>query len=213
MSLHPDKVEQINRIYISFSTNKTDQSFWNQTSIGNFITKSAYLLQLQITNQLQQPNTVNNSWLWHFKCLNKLKFFLWLLVHHKFPTRDFLYTKKILQSNFCQFCPNTVEDINHISLNANTPAHLWPLFNLCIHQAHNLANSLKDKCNKDTTTHTPNASFKTPYSTLLLWNIWINRNLNLFNHNSATIYHKKIILQVAEFVSLTLITTTSKPRL
>lgn len=76
LSLHPDTVAQINHIYISFSTNKPDQSFWNQTSLGNFTSKSAYLLQLQITNQLSPPTPANHSKLWHLKCLNKLKFFL-----------------------------------------------------------------------------------------------------------------------------------------
>lgn len=94
LSLHFDTIELINCIYIPFSTNKLDQSLWNQTSLGNFTTKSAYLLLLQITNQLPSHNPTNNSWIWHSKCLNKLKIFLWLLVPHKLPTKNFLYKKK-----------------------------------------------------------------------------------------------------------------------
>lgn len=135
LSLHPDTVERINRIYIPFSTNKPDQSFWKQTSFGNFTIKSAYLLQLQITNKLPSPTPTNNSWLWHFKCLNKLKYFLWLLVQYKLPTRDFLYKKKKNQSNFCQFCLDIMEDINHIFFTCKHSCHLWPLFKLCISQA------------------------------------------------------------------------------
>lgn len=50
LSLHPTTVQLINHSIILFSTNKPDQSFWIQISLGNFTTKSTYMLLFQITN-------------------------------------------------------------------------------------------------------------------------------------------------------------------
>lgn len=63
LSLPYEIIDKINRTYILFSTHKPDHSFWNQTTLGNFTTKSAYLSQLQITNQLPLTTPINRSWI------------------------------------------------------------------------------------------------------------------------------------------------------
>lgn len=86
LTLHRDAVDQIKNIYIPFST-KPDHSFRNQTPLDNFTTKSAYLFQLQVTNQIAQLNAANNSCLRQLKCLNKLKKFMCFLYTTNYPLK------------------------------------------------------------------------------------------------------------------------------
>ncbi|GLT38078.1 hypothetical protein SLA2020_123480 [Shorea laevis] len=76
--LPENMVEQILAIPISYSGGQEDSVFWKGSSSGIFSVKSAFmLLQQHHTDLSAQPG--NWRWIWKLSCLERIKFFLWLL--------------------------------------------------------------------------------------------------------------------------------------
>lgn len=56
----------------------------------------------------------NFKLVWKAQAPNKIKTFLWLMIHYRLPTNSYLKHIGIPISPYCSYCQDLEEDINHI---------------------------------------------------------------------------------------------------
>lgn len=119
-NLPPTISDLVTQTYIPFSDNTNNTFFWKETEDGNFSRKSTSNLFIKLIETNPNINNYNHNWIWKAHCHNKLKIFLWLLVHQRLSTATILNQKKIIDSSNCPHC-GIEENINHISFQWTMP--------------------------------------------------------------------------------------------
>lgn len=109
----PDSINlKIHSTYIKQGLPSKDKSNWNTINHNSFSTKTAYDL---ISNLHKAPEeTKDYSWVWKVPTLNKIKAFLWLVVHNTLPTTLMLSRRNISDTDICSICYKEKKDIEHI---------------------------------------------------------------------------------------------------
>lgn len=155
--------------------------FWNKSVEWSFNTRNAYKMYLAT---IQPPtNHSNCNWVWEIKAINKMliKFFMWLLISNKLPTSTELYKRNISIVRNCSTCPNSEENTDHIFLHCPNAKHIWEALHIkppeqdLLSRVQQLCTSAANKT-IDNRHLVPNAILVPD----ILWNIWKNRNNNLF---------------------------------
>ena len=81
-----------------------------------------------MVNFFNIEDTLNISHLYSFIFYhlneNKLKVFRWKLLQFIVPTKKMLFTWKISETNFCNFC-NRIEDYEHLFISCNYLLNFW----------------------------------------------------------------------------------------
>ena len=78
-----------------------DQPFWAHSKSGNFTSKSAYLfLNYLICNN----NTHLWKLIWHWQGPQRIRIFLWLVMHGRIKTKEDLFKRNIQSSMICECC-------------------------------------------------------------------------------------------------------------
>jgi hypothetical protein len=107
-----------------------DRRKWIPHGAGLFSVQSAYSSLLDTFSlEALEPNTVHAlKKLWITKVPSKASIFGWRLLLAKLPTKEALFEKGIITTNFercCVFCSNEVEDIPHVFFNCNLIVQVW----------------------------------------------------------------------------------------
>lgn len=99
--LPPQLTLRINHIALDRMPYAIDTPYWHPTP-SEFTASSAYQ---QITNIAHiHINNFPHKWQWSLPTTNKLKYFLWLLLHQRLPTTSFPYARKIAPTTNCNIC-------------------------------------------------------------------------------------------------------------
>nr|WMB96745.1 hypothetical protein [Solanum melongena] len=120
-TLPEEQILQISSIWINPTDPNDDIVFWKLESDGNFSTKSAYESQLQT---LPMRNSIWNH-VWSLKCPNKLRIFVWRLVHGVIPTAEFLHHRHMTSQVLCFRCTQQVETSLHALRDCHRAKQTW----------------------------------------------------------------------------------------
>ncbi|CAN1176559.1 Putative ribonuclease H protein At1g65750 [Linum perenne] len=95
---------------------------WGASSDGKFSIKSAYNL---IHNQLESlaPDFWSSVWCWRGP--NRIKFFLWLVIHGRLLTNVARQKRKMTDNASCPLCDNTEETIEHVLRDCRFATEVW----------------------------------------------------------------------------------------
>lgn len=124
--MHSDLVSQT---YIPISDNTNDTFFWKEREDENFTTKSAYNLFIKLSETNLSISNFDHNWIWKAQCHNKLKTFLWLLVHQRLPIATILYQRNIIASSNYPHC-GIEENINLIFFQCPMNITIWWVINI-----------------------------------------------------------------------------------
>lgn len=109
-----------------------DELWWPHTTTGILTVKSVYhALKHQTTVQQNEPSTSlgisPTLWklIWNSKVPQKIKIFLWKLVHNILPVQENLFKKRISRSNICPICKKETESIEHTFLRCDWTRPVW----------------------------------------------------------------------------------------
>lgn len=187
--LIPEDLQQTIRSQaMNFEGSSKDIRIWGITSNGIFSTCSAYhyIRNLNFDNN-HEDTCYGFKDIWKAKIPNKIKTFLWLLLHGKTPTNSSLHSKGFNIPASCKICNHQWEDITHIFFQCSYATKFW--------------DSVKRNCTspilRDISDLTNRSCFAfwqsnknealnswVTWGTFLpfcLWNIWLTRNSNVFN--------------------------------
>lgn len=89
---------------------------------GGFTIKSAIKL---IQNNTSTDS--NHIWtgIWNLQAPQRLKFFLWLVVHERLMTNAHRVQRNLATDPSCRICSHHEEDINHILRHCNLAKEVW----------------------------------------------------------------------------------------
>ncbi|CAN1127411.1 Putative ribonuclease H protein At1g65750 [Linum perenne] len=95
---------------------------WGASSDGKFSIKSAYNL---IHNQPESlaPDFWSSVWCWRGP--NRIKFFLWLVIHGRLLTNVARQKRKMTDNASCPLCDNTEETIEHVLRDCRFAKEVW----------------------------------------------------------------------------------------
>ena len=88
-----------------------DEMYWNLTSDGNFLAKSAYSLSLQNLDSNSQ-----GSWkeIWKIHIPQRIEAFLWLSLHGKALANPERTCRGFIADPHCHLCTGTIENLDLI---------------------------------------------------------------------------------------------------
>ncbi|GLU20625.1 hypothetical protein SLE2022_368150 [Rubroshorea leprosula] len=101
---------QILAVLMSSSHSIADVFSWKKESNGIFSSSTAYkILTIKdcMTNEVWK-------WVWKTPTLPKIQMFLWLLIHGKVKTLEYLHYLSIIDDPTYMICKRQVESIDHI---------------------------------------------------------------------------------------------------
>lgn len=129
---------------------------------------------------------------------------MWLLLCGKLPTSSLLQSRHILSNTSCKTCSHPYEDLTHIFLQCPLGLQLWRHLNLSP-PTDNYSSWIRTLCTSRY--FIPLArNLLVPLSTLspiVLWNIWLTSNHNVFHNTTLSVSIQNIITNVTELLYLT----------
>lgn len=111
--------------------------------------------------------------------------FAWLFFSDRLNTRANLFSKHIIESAACEWCPCTSEDLRHLFFNCSSSSQVWSILHLqrCI-----TADRLSDlwtvqlpPCMQ------PHKKIWPSVLLAILWRIWDGRNKIIFDHQNFSV--------------------------
>ena len=179
----PDNiVKEIQGTPSAVNSNQEDILVWAFSKDGSFSLKSAYLLAkgLNPLNLEASPG----HWVWKTITTPRIKFFLWLCVHHSIPTLEVLCSRGMNLNTSCELCGLASESILHTLRDCEKARGVWKdlgfdesnaeFFNL------SLTAWLEKYCGSSDFFPTPRIPWKILFPQTL-WNIWLRRNNVIFH--------------------------------
>lgn len=190
----------------TYATN-FDTLYWGLTHQGKFTVQSIYNKLLHhCLPTVSQTSTPQYAWIWKIPVTSKIKTFLWLIIHNRLPTRQYLHHIGILLDDRCKICNSAQESINHIFLNCPNVHSMWAQLGLT--DVVNHINRLSQpsewlmplmKAKTNAMPYRINNQIVLSYT---LWHIWLTRNDNNFNHTQHELSIKFVTNQALEFTYL-----------
>ncbi|KAL7200926.1 hypothetical protein ACSBR1_032779 [Camellia fascicularis] len=171
-------VAKILKIQPPRTTNVEDNPRWVKSPDGEFSTSSAY--ELIIDHQSQEGDW---SWIWKLKVPQKLKSFVWLVLHEKILTNHMRKLRDLTNDLSCPYC-DSVEDIEHLLRFCPKAVQVW-----CTVFSKDWYSNILHLSWKDWFTRNTKKKNKLHYLFLVTtWTIWKNRNKWVFEHKNTPIF-------------------------
>ncbi|XVF35312.1 hypothetical protein REPUB_Repub18cG0134800 [Reevesia pubescens] len=102
-----------------------DDLFWKAATDGIFSVHSAYSLQCPVISE--QGGAWNK--IWTLQCPDKIRLFLWKILHNSLPTLECLAKRNILTNIVCHRCGVEVETTLHALRDCESSKSIWLSFN------------------------------------------------------------------------------------
>lgn len=105
--------EKIQSIVVPVSPFVQDSLVWQPSKFGDVTAKEAYKWLLSNKKNL---NSFCKDWksIWHLRCPQKIRSFMWLVAHNRIPVHEILYRVGIGTSPKCPLCHNHFEtELDH----------------------------------------------------------------------------------------------------
>lgn len=155
---------------------------------------------------------MNYTWLWKLDTLNKIKIFLWVVVHNRLPTSKLLFNRKIIASSLCNICMSE-EDMEHMLFNYLHSKPIWDQLDNSYkysNQSHNdftIHNWVKLQCQSKSKFN--RYIGKADIMPVILWHIWTHKNNYIFNNKKNPLLLEHIVNNTILYKLLT--TSKKKP--
>jgi ribonuclease HI len=117
--------DMLNSLTINLNSSVNDCHTWKGSLNGTYTARDGYYWLNRNSFTADTTNTGSWSWIWQTPAPEKIKFFLWTVVHNSLPTCDMLTHRGILQSNLCPRCNNHVETTLHCLRDCDFNQSIW----------------------------------------------------------------------------------------
>lgn len=125
-----------NILKIPLCEQQEDFIAWHFDSKGHFSVKSAYKIQLSLTQQQTNSEMVEGStrtnwrkktWhsIWKLNCPPKVQHFLWRFAHNSHPMRMNIERRGVVLDTRCSVCGRLFEDGGHLFLRCEEVKKVW----------------------------------------------------------------------------------------
>jgi len=94
---------------------------WIANKSSNFSIKSA----LKITQETDSGLTVNWRWVWQVCTPQRLRMFLWLVLHKKVLPNAKRFKRRMVSTPQCGICSEDVEDLDHLLRHCPNVQGVW----------------------------------------------------------------------------------------
>lgn len=198
-------------------TQATDHPSWKGSLHGNFSVSAAYKM---INGQDTDPN--GWKWFWKLKIPEKLKSFIWIILHNKLPTNQLRALRGMTTQDSCPRCNAGPEDINHLFRVCPKAADHWRATVFGQSMRGNLDSSIVDWCGKNLGKSkilvVVLGSLGTSYSLPQFGKIWKDRNIKSFDNldSNPSVSSKRsydYAFEIVEAFKSPLMTGHQNPRL
>ncbi|XP_028246765.1 uncharacterized protein LOC114424098 [Glycine soja] len=109
---------------VKIQQNRPDSWVWKADPSGNYSTKSAYRLLMEVTTGAEEDTNLME--LWNLKIPLKQTVFAWRLIKDRLPTRTNLRTRQVeLNDSRCPLCNRLDEDATHLFFHCTKTLPLW----------------------------------------------------------------------------------------
>lgn len=98
-----------------------DQATWLADGSGTFRIRSS----LKLLCSTEENIAVNWKWLWKLRLPQRIKMFLWLILHSKVLTNAERFRRPMSPNAGCALCLGDVEDLEHILRNCPKAKEVW----------------------------------------------------------------------------------------
>jgi ribonuclease HI len=115
----------LNLIPISLNPLVNDCYTWKGNLNGIYTARDRYYWLNRITFYDNPIGGVSWNWLWQLPAPEKIKFFLWTVIHNALPTKEMLTHRGILHDNLCPRCNIHAETILHCLRDCDFALNIW----------------------------------------------------------------------------------------
>ncbi|GLT30193.1 hypothetical protein SLA2020_050080 [Shorea laevis] len=179
-------VEKIMATPISVFGQQEDQILWDGSLSGAFSVKSAfYLLQQQRINLFQQVG--NWRWIWKLQCAERIKIFVWLLMHGKVLTNSLRFERHFAATPLCPRCEQGQETALHLLRDCYYSRLVWE--NSATLPADFFLLNFEDWIRNNAEAYSSSSESRKHWSSFflsLIWTIWKSRNALIFEGRRLT---------------------------
>ncbi|XP_039119691.1 uncharacterized protein LOC120255989 [Dioscorea cayenensis subsp. rotundata] len=162
-------------------------------------------LSSNIYKFLNKNSLVDQQWcgwsnIWKLAIAPKAKSFIWLLMHGKLKTYDYLYRLNLGPPDPCVFCGLTLESSNHLFRLCNFSIRIWQMVESLTNCKPLFLNALDTGEWLDFNVH-GNSKSLASITAATLWQIWISRCNKIFRQDNPDISKiaNLIMLHVKDF--------------
>ncbi|GLT27441.1 hypothetical protein SLA2020_024380 [Shorea laevis] len=184
--LNSDIINAIKATPFSLINHLHDTFSWKGEANGLFSSASAHRILCSNSN----VSSSDWGWVWKLPTLPKIKYFIWLLVHGKIKSMDFLHGLSIVQDPICKVCNNQVETLDHIFRGCPPAAAvLSRLLPGCLDMDHAMMDFgvwIKIQTSK----MTPSSIHQIPWTIIFcfaLWMIWKQRSYIIYRGSQMNV--------------------------
>lgn len=175
-----DMVEKIRGIPRPFAANLEDSVYWSETATGKFLVNSAFQL---LQGGSRAPSLGEWRWIWRIPCIEKLRTFLWLILHDRLLTNFSRFHRHMAASPDCPRCVGVEETLSHLFRECPTSSETWK--RLGVRSGGFFTYPFKAWIRINATTKPSSLNNTTPWYLVFLgaiWSIWIARNKFVFEN-------------------------------
>ncbi|KAJ1417595.1 Ribonuclease H domain [Sesbania bispinosa] len=115
-----------------FASEDADRWCWQGSSTGLYTAQDGYVWLLSKDADLSSSRSWR--WVWHLHCPEKIRFTIWLLLHHSLPTRELLSIRHIITNDHCPVCSNHSESTFHCFRDCERFHQLWTRLGFSSHR-------------------------------------------------------------------------------
>jgi ribonuclease HI len=185
--------EQLSLLPINLNPNVPDRYSWKGNLNGLYTARDGYYW---LNRNFFSDNPTSSfpwSWIWHISAPEKIKFFLWTMLHSALPTKAMLFHRRIIQDSSCPRCNSSIETTIHCLRDCAFVKQVWTSLGYSdsdFFQGEDLYTWLRHGLDHHTS----------PLFMAALWLIWCARNKLCIENDFVSLYSLR--LQIGNYAQL-----------
>lgn len=184
-------VDEIRAIPIPLDAQVDDELFWGASTTGSFTVRSAYDILRDVDFSADRDSGKWN-WIWQLPSSEKIKHFIWLIVHNRLLTNLSRFSRHMGITPLCQQCGTEEESVLHLLRDCQCISSIWQSRSPTFFSEQNPFTWLRRHARDEDGMH----------FLAIVWHIWRAPNLYIFEHknlpvqaiqNQAHIYYQDTV--------------------
>ncbi|GLT29235.1 hypothetical protein SLA2020_041140 [Shorea laevis] len=200
-----ETVDVIRAIPLTRNAQLQDNMFWTGSMDGSLMVKSAYQL-IQAQWNLANPLIDSWRWIWKLQCAERIRIFIWLVIHGRLLTNSIRVARHMSSSFTCPRCNLSDETPIHLLRDCYYAQIIWGMLGFAT--ADFFTMELLSWLKKFSTPSRMSIHAGIPRALLFLsalWLLWKDRNALIFkNHKSRPQELCALIFQQAKYTMIAL---------
>lgn len=190
----------IQAVTLPVAARSSDKLAWKYSTKGNFDTKSAYLLALD----MMEAESFSGSWIWKLQTLPRIQMFIWWCMHNSIGVKECLAKRGIPLDTSCPLCHDHVESISHALRDCRLVKPLRHQLGYHNSSSFFFSQDLKTWLSSNANSRSTRKFNGVPWHFIFpfaIWLIWKHRNQVVFNNKEINPNLIKVItMQATEYV-------------